>query len=271
MSGLPVLGSSAPWAGGWHSPNVVCVLAPNPGPMTLDGTNTWVLRVEDAPAIVVDPGPDDATHLAAVIEAAGRVAHILLTHAHPDHAEGARRLHAMTGAPVRALDSREVLGGEGLRSGDVVAAADLEVHVTATPGHTSDSMSFHVPSESAILTGDTVLGRGTAVVAWPDGHLGAYLESLEALRERAAATGAASLLPGHGPTLGDPVRVIDDYLEHRRERLRQVREAWDSGARTPEEVVAVVYADAPEAVRWAALLSTRAQLEYLAGRSAESG
>lgn len=263
MSGLPVLGSSGPWSGGEHSVNVACVLAPNPGPMTLDGTNTWVLRGAVASAIVVDPGPDDLAHLRAVTEAAGTVREILLTHAHADHAEGAQRLHEMTGARVRALDPRETLGGEGLRAGDVVTCADMEVHVVATPGHTADSLSFHVPSEAAILTGDTVLGRGTAVVAWPDGQLGPYLASLSALRERAAVSEAAFLLPGHGPTLPEPVRVLDDYLAHRRERLRQVQDAWNSGARTPEDIVGIVYADAPESVRWAALLSTRAQVEYL--------
>ena len=263
MSGLPVLGSSGPWSGGEHSVNVACVLAPNPGPMTLDGTNTWVLRGAVASAIVVDPGPDDLAHLRAVTEAAGTVREILLTHAHADHAEGAQRLHEMTGARVRALDPRETLGGEGLRAGDVVTCADMEVHVVATPGHTADSLSFHVPSEAAILTGDTVLGRGTAVVAWPDGQLGPYIASLSALRERAAVSEAAFLLPGHGPTLPEPVRVLDDYLTHRRERLRQVQDAWNSGARTPEDIVGIVYADAPESVRWAALLSTRAQVEYL--------
>ncbi len=263
MSGLPVLGSSASWSGGEHSPRISCVLAPNPGPMTLDGTNTWVVRDDHAAAIVIDPGPDDAAHLEAVVTTAGAVAHILLTHAHADHAEGARSLHEMTGAPVRALDPREVLGGEGVRHGDVVASGGIDVHVVATPGHTADSLSLHVPAESAILTGDTVLGRGTAVVAWPDGQLGDYLASLDALRQRAAATEATFLLPGHGPTLRDPVRVLDEYLEHRRERLRQVRDARESGARTPEEVVGIVYADAPESVRWAALLSTRAQWEYL--------
>lgn len=270
MSGLPVLGSSGPWSGGQHSANIACVLAPNPGPMTLDGTNTWVLSGDVASAIVVDPGPDDVGHLQAVVEAAGRVTDILLTHGHADHAEGARRLHEMTGARVRAVDPRQVLGGEGLRAGDVVTCADLEVHVVATPGHTADSLSFQVPSEAAILTGDTVLGRGTAVVAWPDGQLGAYLASLESLRERAAAAGAAFLLPGHGPTLPEPVRVLDEYLVHRRERLRQVRDAWDSGARTPEDIVEIVYADAPESVRWAALLSTRAQVEYLQGWTEEN-
>jgi glyoxylase-like metal-dependent hydrolase (beta-lactamase superfamily II) len=264
VSGLPVIGSDAPWSGGSFSGTVTCILAPNPSPMTLDGTNTWLVGALGGPMIVVDPGPDDDAHLQAVVEAAqGSVTQILLTHGHPDHAEGARHLHDMTGAPVRALDPDHVFGGEGLSASDVIAAGDVDIHVIATPGHTSDSLSFFIPTDGALLTGDTVIGRGTTVVAWPDGHLGDYLDSLVALRARAEASGAGAILPGHGPVLADPVTVIDAYLDHRRARLEQVRSAVAAGARTADEVVDAVYDDIPEAVRWAALLSTRAQLAYL--------
>lgn len=264
MSGLPVIGSDAPWSGGSFSATVSCILAPNPSPMTLDGTNTWLIGVAGDTIVVIDPGPDDASHLHAIIDAAeGRLAQILLTHGHPDHAEGARRLHEMTGAAVRALDPEHVFGGEGLDAGDVITAGDDEIHVIATPGHTSDCLSFHLPRDGALLTGDTVLGRGTTVVAWPDGHLGDYLDSLVALRARAEVSQARAILPGHGPVLADPVGVLDAYLEHRRARLDQVRAAVAAGARTPEDVVDAVYDDIPDAIRWAALLSTRAQLAYL--------
>ena len=264
MSGLPVIGSDAPWSGGAFSTTVTCVLAPNPSPMTLDGTNTWLVGAPGGAIIVIDPGPDDGEHLRAIVDGAqGRVAQILLTHGHPDHAEGARHLHEMTGAPVRALDSDHVFGGEGFGAGDVVAVGDEEIHVIATPGHTSDCLSFHLPRDGALLTGDTVLGRGTTVVAWPDGHLGDYLDSLAALRARAEVRQARAILPGHGPVLVDPVDVLDAYLEHRHARLDQVRAAVEAGARTPEDVVDAVYDDIPDAVRWAALLSTRAQLAYL--------
>lgn len=264
MSGLPVIGSDAPWSGGAFSATVTCVLAPNPSPMTLDGTNTWLIGERGGAIVVVDPGPDDEAHLRAIVDAAeGHVTQILLTHGHPDHAEGARHLHEMTGARVRALDPDHVLGGEGLAAGDVVAAGVDEIHVIATPGHTSDCLSFHLARDGALLTGDTVLGRGTTVVAWPDGHLGDYLESLAALRARAEVSEARAILPGHGPVLPDPVAVIDAYLDHRRARLDQVRAAVEAGARTPEDVVDAVYDDIPDAVRWAALLSTRAQLAYL--------
>ena len=264
MSGLPVIGSDAPWSGGAFSATITCLLAPNPSPMTLDGTNTWLIGESGGAIVVVDPGPDDEAHLLAIVDAAqGQVEQILLTHGHPDHAEGARRLHEMTGAGVRALDPEHVLGGEGLAAGDVVTAGDDEIHVVATPGHTSDCLSFHLPRDGALLTGDTVLGRGTTVVAWPDGHLGDYLDSLAALRTRAESSEARAILPGHGPVLPDPVAVIDAYLDHRRARLDQVRAALAAGARTPEEVVDAVYDDIPDSVRWAALLSTRAQLDYL--------
>ena len=266
MSGLPVIGSDEPWSGGAFSATVTCILAPNPSPMTLDGTNTWLIGRPGGVMVVIDPGPDDESHLLAIIEAAeGRVVQILLTHGHPDHAEGARRFHDMTGAPVRALDPEHVHGGEGLNAGDVVVAGSDEIHVIATPGHTSDCLSFHLPRDGALLTGDTVLGRGTTVVAWPDGHLGDYLDSLAALRLRAETSGATAILPGHGPVLRDPVGVLDAYLDHRHARLGQVRSAVAAGASTPEEVVDAVYDDIPEAVRWAALLSTRAQLAYLDG------
>ncbi|MFM1966756.1 MAG: hypothetical protein RL134_2481 [Actinomycetota bacterium] len=267
MSGLPVIGSDEQWTGGAFSATVTCLLAPNPSPMTLDGTNTWLVGQPGDVMVIIDPGPDDESHLRAIVDAAeGRVVQILLTHGHPDHAEGARRLHEMTGAPVRALDPGHVLGGEGLSAGDVVVAGTDEIHVIATPGHTSDCLSFHLPRDGALLTGDTVLGRGTTVVAWPDGHLGDYLDSLAALRLRAEASEAIAILPGHGPVLRDPVGVIDAYLDHRHARLDQVRTAVAEGASTPEEVVDAVYDDIPEAVRWAALLSTRAQLAYLDGR-----
>jgi glyoxylase-like metal-dependent hydrolase (beta-lactamase superfamily II) len=233
------------------------VLAPNPGPMTLEGTNTWVLRAPDAQAcVVVDPGPLHEGHLADVA-ACGPVAVVLLTHGHPDHSEGARRLAELTGAAVRALDPAHRLGDEGLGEGDVVAAAGLEVRVAATPGHTADSLSFLL--EDAVLTGDTILGRGTTVVAHPDGVLADYLDSLRRLRE----LGGLTVLPGHGPELASAGAAAEAYLAHREQRLEQVRAALAAGATTAEQVVEAVYADVDRVLWPAATLSVRAQLAYL--------
>ena len=238
------------------------VLAPNPGPMTLEGTNTWVLRAPgESECVVVDPGPLHEGHLAAVA-AVGRVGAVLLTHGHLDHSEGARRFAELTGASVRALDPAHRLGDEGLGEGDVVACAGVELRVLATPGHTSDSLSFVVtgPDGSrAVLTGDTILGRGTTVVAHPDGVLADYLASLSRLAE----LGDVTVLPGHGPELPSAGAAAEHYLRHREARLTQVQAALDAGATTPEEVVERVYADVDQALWPAAMLSVLAQLEHL--------
>ncbi|MGK5530649.1 MBL fold metallo-hydrolase [Streptomyces sp. URMC 129] len=245
-----------------------CVLAPNPSQMTLDGTNTWILAEPGSGlAVVVDPGPQDEGHLRRVLDtvtAAGRrVALTLLTHGHPDHAEGAVRFAELTGSPVRALDPGLRLGAEGLGQGDVITTGGLEVRVVPTPGHTSDSLSFHIVADGAVLTGDTVLGRGTTVVAHPDGRLGDYLDSLRRLRSLTVDDGVHTVLPGHGPVLTDAQGAIDYYLVHRAKRLAQVETAVEMGLRTPEAVVAHVYADVDRGLWPWAELSVRAQLDYL--------
>jgi glyoxylase-like metal-dependent hydrolase (beta-lactamase superfamily II) len=242
------------------TPYASVLLARNPSPMTLEGTNTWLLRAPSSGScLVVDPGPDDPAHLGAVAAAAGRVHEILLTHGHPDHAEGAAAFRELTGAPVRALDPAQRLGGSGLSEGDVVAAAGVEVRVLATPGHTSDSLCFAVGD--AVLTGDTVLGRGTTVVAHPDGQLADYLDSLRRLQD----LGTRTVLPGHGPELADLAAVTTAYLVHREERLAQVRAALDQLGpdAAAMDVVRVVYADVDPVLWPAAELSVRAQLDYL--------
>ncbi|MEU6159768.1 MBL fold metallo-hydrolase [Streptomyces sp. NPDC047130] len=246
----------------------VNVLAPNASPMTLDGTNTWIVAEPDSGlAVVVDPGPLDEGHLAnvvATVERSGRrVGLTLLTHGHADHAEGAKRFAELTGTAVRALDPALRLGDEGLAAGDVVDVGGLEMRVVPTPGHTSDSLSFHLPADRAVLTGDTVLGRGTTMVAHPDGRLGDYLDSLRRLRSLTVDDGVHTVLPGHGPVLDDAQGAVEFYLAHRASRLAQVETAVESGCRTAEEVVTHVYADVDRSLWPAAELSVRAQLEYL--------
>ncbi|MCP9991558.1 MBL fold metallo-hydrolase [Streptomyces albogriseolus] len=246
----------------------VNVLAPNPSVMTLDGTNTWILSEPGSGlAVVVDPGPLDDGHLRHVVstaeQAGKRVALTLLTHGHPDHAEGATRFAELTGTKVRALDPALRLGDEGLAAGDVVTVGGLELRVVPAPGHTADSLCFHLPADQAVLTGDTVLGRGTTVVAHPDGRLGDYLDTLRRLRSLTVDDGVHTVLPGHGPVLDDAQGAVEYYLAHRAHRLAQVETAVENGHRTPSEVVAHVYADVDRALWPAAELSVRAQLEYL--------
>jgi glyoxylase-like metal-dependent hydrolase (beta-lactamase superfamily II) len=235
--------------------------------MTLDGTNTWLIAEPGSPSVVVlDPGPEDEGHLrrvhAEAVSGDRRVAAILLTHWHLDHSAGAARLAELTGAPVQAADPAGRLGAEGLADGDVVTAAGCELRVVASPGHSADSVSLLLPADGALFTGDTVLGRGTTVIA-TDGNLGDYLRTLARLRDLTESGGVGLLLPGHGPVLANPAGTLDYYISHRRERLDQVRSALAAGARTPAEIVAMIYTDVDPAVWPAAEWSVRAQLDYL--------
>jgi glyoxylase-like metal-dependent hydrolase (beta-lactamase superfamily II) len=246
------------------------VLAPNPSPVTLDGTNTWVIAEPGSSSVVVvDPGPDEEPHLRRVLEVAGagdrRVTQIVLTHGHRDHSAGAARFAELTGAPVGALDPGLRLGTEGFVPGDVITAGGCELRVVGTPGHTADSLSLLLAADQALLTGDTVLGRGTTVIA-AGGSLSDYLRTLDELRVLADTAALRAILPGHGPLLDDAAGALDYYIGHRRERLDQVRAAMAAGASTPAEIVAVVYADVDRALWPSAELSVRAQLDYLSSR-----
>jgi glyoxylase-like metal-dependent hydrolase (beta-lactamase superfamily II) len=238
---------------------VTLVRAPNRGPMTLDGTNTWVLRAPDAPAVVVDPGPLIEEHLERVAGQAP-VGLVLATHSHSDHVEGLPRFRELIAAPSGSVPAR--------RAAD--AAQAIRLTTVATPGHTADSVSYlaEYGDERVLLTGDTILGRGTTVVAYPDGELGEYLASLRRLE----GYRGVPVLPGHGPALADAGAAATFYLRHRLARLDQVRAAVAGGAGTPDEVVAIVYADVDRSLWPAAQLSVRAQLAYLdAGRESTAG
>ncbi len=236
------------------------LLCHNPGPLTLEGTNTWVLRAPGNPeCVVVDPGPDDDEHIAR-LAGLGRIAVVLISHRHGDHTYGIDKLVDASGAVVRSVGSGFLRGRGGyLRDGEMIEAAGLRIGVLSTPGHTADSMSFVL--DDAVLTADTVLGRGTAVIDAEDGSLADYLHSLRRLR----GLGARMVLPGHGPELADVGAVADVYLAHRQERLEQVRSALRvlGDDATPRQVVEHVYADVDTTLWDAAESSVRAQLDYL--------
>jgi glyoxylase-like metal-dependent hydrolase (beta-lactamase superfamily II) len=245
------------------------VLASNPSPMTLEGTNTYLLGAPGSgEVVVVDPGPDLLDHREAVDRAVrdqdAAVAAVVLTHHHRDHAEAAGWaeqwgviLHAfsphLVGAPT-----------EPLRDGEQLRRAGVTLEALHTPGHSSDHVCLRVVETDAVLTGDHVLGRGTTVVAWPDGDMTAYLTSLD----RLGRVGAEVLYPGHGPVIGDPARVVEEYIAHRREREREVLDALAAGDRTPAEIVTRVYAEVDPALHPAAERSVRAHLDKLAGEGA---
>jgi glyoxylase-like metal-dependent hydrolase (beta-lactamase superfamily II) len=247
-------------------PLVTRVLAPNPSPMTLDGTNTYLVGGPGSgQAVLVDPGPDDPAHLAAV-EAAlaardARCVAVLVTHHHGDHAEAALPWGARFGAQVAAADVR-VAGPDGrvLEPGVRLALAATMLDVVPTPGHTADHLAFRLES-GAVLVGDHVLGRGTSVVTHPEGDVLAYLDSLRRVHD----LGPSALYCGHGPELTeDPGAVLDFYLAHRAFRESQLLAAMVRGARTVDELVADVYAEVPREVWPAAAQSTRATLAKLA-------
>ena len=246
-------------------PLVTRVLAPNPSPMTLDGTNTYVVGAPGSgQAVVVDPGPAAEAHLAAVeaVLAArdARLVAVLVTHHHGDHAEAAAPWARRFGVPVAAADPAVAgPGGRLLAAGESVSLAGTSLGVVATPGHTSDHLAFRLES-GAVLVGDHVLGRGTSVVTHPEGDVLAYLASLRRVHD----LGPSALYCGHGPELTqDPAAVLDFYLAHRAHRETQLLDLLADGPRSVEDLVAVVYAAVPREVWPAAAQSTRATLDKL--------
>jgi glyoxylase-like metal-dependent hydrolase (beta-lactamase superfamily II) len=243
---------------------IVRVLAPNPDVYTLEGTNTWI--VGEAPSIVIDPGPDIPAHLDEVARVAGRVGAVLVTHDHPDHAPGASAFAGSTRAPLYAF---RLPGAEHLRDGQVVRAGGLEITAVHTPGHSADHVVFHLASEGALFTGDAVLGRGTSFIDPPEGDLAKYLRSLQRMQELAPKT----LYPGHGPVVMRAGSKLQEYLEHREERERQVLEALTLGPRTISALVETIYVDYPVEVHPLAARSVLAHLLKLEaeGRVARTG
>ncbi len=244
----------------------IAVTAGNPGPLTLDGTRTWVMGVERV--AIVDPGPSESDHLGRIDDAVGGrpVTAVCLTHAHRDHSASAGQA-AERWAPLHASsETLRRLGLDGVALGD---GDDIELgagpdgnqvlHVLATPGHSGDHLAYlHLPSRD-VLTGDLVLGRGSSMVAHPDGSVGPYLASLA----RIASLRPARLLPGHGPVVPDSGRKLAEYAAHRRERTAQVRAAIESGVSSVVGLIDAVYGELPPGVQQAAELSLLAHLKHL--------
>ncbi len=237
------------------------LLCDNPGLLTLDGTNTWVLRGPDSDEmVIVDPGPEDDDEHIGLIADLGKIPLVLISHKHEDHTGAIDKLVERTGAVVRSVGSGFLRGlGGPLTDGEVIEAAGLRITVMATPGHTADSVSFLL--DDAVLTADTVLGRGTTVIDKEDGSLRDYLESLQRLR----GLGTRTVLPGHGPDLPDLEAVSEEYLAHREERLDQIRDALRilGDDATARQIVEHVYTDVDEKLWDAAEWSVQAQLNYL--------
>lgn len=223
------------------------ILAPNPSPLTGPGTNTFLLGHDQV--AVIDPGPDDPGHLAAIVDAGrGRISHILVTHAHRDHSAGAPALARMTGAPVlafgNALSGRSPMmrrlgdtgatgGGEGLdlsfvpdialRDGDVIAGTDWHLTVLHTPGHSGSHLAFLWGDR--IFCGDVVMGWSSTIISPPDGDLGDYMRTLDRLSQHRPRR----LLPAHGDPVNDPARRLSDLASHRRQRTAQILAALRNG------------------------------------------
>jgi glyoxylase-like metal-dependent hydrolase (beta-lactamase superfamily II) len=236
---------------------IVRVLAPNPDVYTLEGTNTWVIGAD--PAVVIDPGPQIASHLQDVARIAGPVGAVLVSHDHPDHAPAALHFAQRVGAPLYAF---RLEGAEHLRDGQILSVGALELTVIHTPGHASDHVVFHLPEEAALFTGDTVLGRGTSFIDPPDGDLAQYLRSLKRMQELAPKT----LYPGHGPVVLRAPEKLQEYLDHRAERETEVLATLADGPHAVAEMVATIYAEYPSEVH---ALAARSVLAHLLKLQAE--
>jgi glyoxylase-like metal-dependent hydrolase (beta-lactamase superfamily II) len=241
--------------------------APNPGPMTLSGTNTYLVG---GPAWVIDPGPADASHLERVMSAAeqrGGVAGIALTHRHLDHAGAANALRERTGAPLGASPAPPTAGA--LFNEPEAEELELDVElvegqslgpfkVIETPGHAADHLTYRW--DGVLFVGDTVLGEGSVFIPPEPGALANYLDSLQKL----ASLEANALCPGHGPVVFDPPAKLAEYIDHRLDRERRLILALGHGLRGRDELLDEVWDDAPEQLRPAAALTLEAHLDKLA-------
>jgi len=228
------------------------VVAPNPGPYTGPGTNTWI--VDAGPVVaVIDPGPDDDRHLAALNKrlAQRTVGVVLVTHSHPDHLPLADRFATQHGATVRRYPD--------LHDGDIVRVGNLNITALYTPGHSADHLAFLLALDGALFTGDLILGQGSSMVTYPEGDVAAYLRSLE----RLAALRPRILFPGHWDPVPDAMAKIEEYRKHRLEREAQVLAEVQRGGGTAFELTRRVYGQLDEKLMFAAEMTMRAHLKKL--------
>ena len=258
------------------SPLVRRITCNNPGPFTFKGTNTFIVGHQSV--AIIDPGPDDETHLAAVLNSVRgeTVSHILVTHTHMDHSPLAAKLSAATGAatysaisPVKSMVVSDIrldasvdhgfVPDVSLRDGDVVEGKGWALEAVFTPGHMSNHMSFGLSAEKALLVGDHVMAWATTVVAPPDGNMNDYMGSLRKLLKRDEDI----YYPAHGPEKRKPLGLVRAILAHRKMREAAIFNRVKAGDGTIAEIVANIYADVDPRLHGAAGLSTLAHLEHL--------
>jgi glyoxylase-like metal-dependent hydrolase (beta-lactamase superfamily II) len=232
------------------------ILAPNPGPYTGPGTNTYVIS-SGGLAVVLDPGPVIPQHVAGIegaLEGLEPLA-VLVTHTHPDHAPAANPLGERLDVPVLGFaPGPEFEPTRTLADGDEIRIGEISMHAVHTPGHTDDHLCYRVAD--VVFTGDHIMGGSTVIIE----DAAAYMRSLE----KVLGLRPAHLYPGHGPELGDASAAITEYINHRIERERQVLSAIVAGASTVGDIVRVVYAEVDESLHPAAAFQVRTQLQKLA-------
>jgi glyoxylase-like metal-dependent hydrolase (beta-lactamase superfamily II) len=242
------------------SPLVRRLVAPNPGPLTRSGSNTYLVGVDEI--VVIDPGPAIASHIDAVVGCGGdRIRWIALTHSHDDHAAAAGALAARTGAGVLAFGD--------IDDGFELEATEFRLQALHTPGHSPDHLCYLLEEERMLFSGDTVIDGSTAVIAPPAGDMAAYLASLDRLSGRRLRL--RSMAPGHGHLIDDPAARLAEYMRHRHEREAAIVGALEAGALTVDEVVDRVYDGLHAALREAAAATTHAHLLKLVAEGRVTG